>query len=457
LREEISKLLNGRIRFETKDWSINIGDRRSGVTGPESCKLRQTDTLNEETLNLMALRNEGIQNLYGTEQENRPIDDNAALKSTKAKAPQRGWEIFMKPRNQQAAASWIFGSLLVLFLLWVFIWAPNELPEYKHRILAYLCAILAGFFAYFFAGAVTVTSKGIIPFVIRASGGFALFLIILWWWFSPTAAPVKVIPQPTPSTSPAPSSPAPQNTQQTSNSNYYYDFDVQNNGSAACGKLYEICPSERVNVQALVRDGNHAVVKGLIPRWRKPEVESPYLQMDGTSSSALRLIGKDVPGDNKTHLISVMITCEGMPNDTISFTWTPTSDKPMPVAAPVTGPKPMQMVETYRDSSTNLEWTKRDNGKDIDYQSAKAYCASLPRGSGANWRVPTIIELDKLIDKNSSGSYKIQSPFKLTGTDVWSTEEHIDGKNIWIVKFSEGRRVTSLLWGKDGRRVLCVR
>ncbi len=97
-----------------------------------------------------------------------------------------------------SAASWVFGSILLAFVIAVFVFAPSELPEFKIRILAFSCALLAGLFGFFMTGDIGLrftsvqTKAGKI--VVRATGGLALFVLVLWWWFS-SAAPIKQIQQ----------------------------------------------------------------------------------------------------------------------------------------------------------------------------------------------------------------------------------------------------------------------
>ncbi len=55
---------------------------------------------------------------------------------------------------------------------------------------------------------------------------------------------------------------------------------------------------------------------------------------------------------------------------------------------------------TGLDTSTNLMWAARDNGLNIDWPKAKAYCASYRRGGYADWRLPTQDELAGLYDAN---------------------------------------------------------
>lgn len=92
-------------------------------------------------------------------------------------------------------ATWIFGSLLFFFLGCVFIFAPNELPEYKQRMLAFACSLLAGLFVFFLTGVAfqgKSTRSNVGGIVIRSTGGFALFILVLGWWSSPWA-PAKII------------------------------------------------------------------------------------------------------------------------------------------------------------------------------------------------------------------------------------------------------------------------
>src|SRR5580704_15709549 len=86
--------------------------------------------------------------------------------------------------------SWIFGGLLLLFILGVFVWAPNKLPPFKQRLLAFICAILAGLFTFFFTGVMGLTGR-IGDWRIQATGGVAVFILVLRWWFS-GRAPIEI-------------------------------------------------------------------------------------------------------------------------------------------------------------------------------------------------------------------------------------------------------------------------
>ena len=60
---------------------------------------------------------------------------------------------------------------------------------------------------------------------------------------------------------------------------------------------------------------------------------------------------------------------------------------------------------TVLDTKTNLMWAAKDNGSDINWADAKAYCENYHGGGYNDWRLPTQDELAGLYD--SSKSYKL--------------------------------------------------
>jgi len=122
---------------------------------------------------------------------------------------------------------------------------------------------------------------------------------------------------------------------------------------------------------------------------------------------------------------------------------------------------------TVKDSTTGLQWTREDNGRDIAWSDAKAYCAAR---KGA-WRLPAVDELEALYRAaERHGQFaqcgdelcKVPTLFKLTGSWLWSSSpsgyEKDDGRpNFWGVLLVNGAR-TSALGDFDYRsRALCVR
>src|SRR3972149_5911926 len=95
---------------------------------------------------------------------------------------------FTKAKSR-IGASWVFGGLLFLFFVGVFVFAPATLPEFKQRMLAIACALLSGLFAFFLTGDMGLDVKWSSPrfgrLAVKATGGIAVFVFVLLWWLSP--------------------------------------------------------------------------------------------------------------------------------------------------------------------------------------------------------------------------------------------------------------------------------
>jgi hypothetical protein len=53
-------------------------------------------------------------------------------------------------------------------------------------------------------------------------------------------------------------------------------------------------------------------------------------------------------------------------------------------------------AKTWTDPSTGLMWTKKDNGLDVSWNQATAYCSNLHLASFSDWRLPSIDELQDI-------------------------------------------------------------
>jgi tetratricopeptide (TPR) repeat protein len=91
--------------------------------------------------------------------------------------------------GNRSAASWVFGLLLLAFLVWVFVFAPDMLPEYKQRMLGIFLASLAGLFAFFLTGDIGLEIQSLQSrfgnLGVKATGGIGVFVLVLVWWWSP--------------------------------------------------------------------------------------------------------------------------------------------------------------------------------------------------------------------------------------------------------------------------------
>lgn len=92
------------------------------------------------------------------------------------------------PSKHTVIAAWFFGSIILAFFMWIIVFLPGELPEYKQKMLAIISALLSALFTFFFVGSLHIRSK-----FIQAGGGAAAFALVLWWWNNPNFAPIKIV------------------------------------------------------------------------------------------------------------------------------------------------------------------------------------------------------------------------------------------------------------------------
>jgi hypothetical protein len=94
-------------------------------------------------------------------------------------------------RHSRFNASVLFGLMMLGFIFYAFIFAPDSLPEFKQRMLAFACALTAGLFGYFLTGAIGLSvdpSRSKFRWArVQATGGFAALVLVLLWWLSPWA------------------------------------------------------------------------------------------------------------------------------------------------------------------------------------------------------------------------------------------------------------------------------
>jgi hypothetical protein len=116
-----------------------------------------------------------------------------------------------------------------------------------------------------------------------------------------------------------------------------------------------------------------------------------------------------------------------------------------------------------KDSRSGLEWRQSDNGSDIGFEDARAYCAGL----GGGWRLPSVEELTALYDNKAKhavpcGTFdgnpltcNVSPRFHLTGPTPWSNvTARPPGETI--VGLSPLRKGPGPIDGTDGARALCV-
>jgi len=114
---------------------------------------------------------------------------------------------------------------------------------------------------------------------------------------------------------------------------------------------------------------------------------------------------------------------------------------------------------TWTDSKTSLEWQCESAGE-MSWKEALEYAQSLSLGGNNDWRIPTVLELDTLVDRKTlfdkmRPDMREEVPFRDT-LSYWSSTtfaEHT--KNAWIVMF-DGAYVLNY-YKTNHYHVRCVR
>ena len=106
------------------------------------------------------------------------------------------------------------------------------------------------------------------------------------------------------------------------------------------------------------------------------------------------------------------------------------------------------------DFRTGLQWAAKDNGRDINWQNARAYCQNYSGGGHTDWRLPTVSELKGLhkagIRPESDGIIIITDYY------LWSSETRGSGAAV-LVFDSSGYRSRYTQKRSDDFRALPVR
>lgn len=114
-----------------------------------------------------------------------------------------------------------------------------------------------------------------------------------------------------------------------------------------------------------------------------------------------------------------------------------------------------------RQACPGLEWTAQDNGRDVGWQEAQAYC----RGLGGGWSLPTVEQLQWLYDANlpsfscGGNTCRVSNQLRLSSFWFWSAEPN-GSSRAWAVHFGNGERYPGSVDSPSGAyssRALCVR
>jgi hypothetical protein len=124
------------------------------------------------------------------------------------------------------------------------------------------------------------------------------------------------------------------------------------------------------------------------------------------------------------------------------------------------------VVGAWTDPDTSLTWTKQENGSDVNWYQANAYCSNLRQGGYSDWRLPTIDELQAIYDpsvdipgQDSDGeavTWHVKGNVKLLNGAEWSSTQFTDGA-AWFFYFGNRTRRHYNPLDSHIERALCVR
>ena len=113
--------------------------------------------------------------------------------------------------------------------------------------------------------------------------------------------------------------------------------------------------------------------------------------------------------------------------------------------------------ETVRDTGTGLVWQRGLSPTGLDFATATQHCADLVLGDSADWRLPTLTELETLVDDSRvSPAIHVATFPDSTSEPFWTSTVFSDAvSRVWYVRFDGG----GALYERDDvtRRVRCVR
>lgn len=109
------------------------------------------------------------------------------------------------------------------------------------------------------------------------------------------------------------------------------------------------------------------------------------------------------------------------------------------------------------DLRSGLMWTLRDNGEDVEWQQAKAYCDALQHAGYDDWRLPDVRQLLPLYDPDSEKDWKTLPGIELSSCCPWSRNLHHDDTMAWFFVSYKGGRALRFFPFKRYMRALCVR
>lgn len=116
--------------------------------------------------------------------------------------------------------------------------------------------------------------------------------------------------------------------------------------------------------------------------------------------------------------------------------------------------------ETVRDRRTGLVWQRNLSDQKWTLEQAEAYCAGVQTGGLSGWRLPTVAELQTLVDVRTTMPAADTEAFKNMKTQLcWTSTPYLGERatesSVWGVNFGAGLNRSIVKTGKAS--AMCVR
>lgn len=114
-------------------------------------------------------------------------------------------------------------------------------------------------------------------------------------------------------------------------------------------------------------------------------------------------------------------------------------------------------ADTVLDRDTGLTWQRSLDASSYTWAEAATYCNNLQLAGQSDWRLPSIQELQTIVDESNVDPAIDTTAFPNTLSSVfWSSSPHADdSSSAWYVTFGYGEVHYDFVGAAD--RVRCVR
>lgn len=115
-------------------------------------------------------------------------------------------------------------------------------------------------------------------------------------------------------------------------------------------------------------------------------------------------------------------------------------------------------TDTNIDNQTLLEWQKVDDNVSRTFDQASSYCMGLTLDEKTDWRVPTMQELETLVDRSNDKDALMSTIFTVKDANYWSKNEFANQDQYqlaWHMDFSS--QINGLDLKSENFLVRCVR